>query len=189
MENNQSGDFAKDSTHSSENLFSLVYAELRKLAEDRLRHENPGQTLQPTALVHEVYLRLVAPRTAQSWDNTGHFFAAAAQAMRRILIENARKKIAEKRGGGFQRIDIQMEQMEMQIDDHQLIDLDQALTELAEKDPIKARLIELRFFTGLSTEQACNVLQISPATAHRYWKQAQAMLFLRLHGKSGSDGD
>ncbi|MEQ1826132.1 MAG: ECF-type sigma factor [Pirellula sp.] len=166
--------------HSSEQLFSLVYAELRKLAESRLRNESPGQTLQPTALVHEVYLRLVVPAEGQNWDNSSHFFAAAAQAMRRVLIDHARKKIAEKRGGGFQRIDIQLDDMQMQIDDQRLLNLDQALTELAKEDPIKAKLIELRFFTGLSADQTCNVLQISRATAHRYWKQAQAWLFLRL---------
>lgn len=167
---------------SSERLFLKVYAELRKLAEARLRNERSGQSLQPTALVHEVYLRLVAPNSVKNWDNAGHFFAAAAQAMRRILIDNARKRVAAKRTGGQNRVEFQLDQAELPFRDERLLDLDEALEELAQNDPLKARLVELRFFAGLSIEESCHILGISRTSAHRYWKIAQAWLYLKLNG-------
>lgn len=170
----------EERVNSSERLFSLVYGELHKLAEDKLKREKAGQTLQPTALVHEVFLRLVSPDLHQKWDNTGHFFAAAAQAMRRILIENARKKNALKRGGNRQRIDLNVDHSSYSSDDQDLIDLNEALNQLATEDPIKARLVELRFFAGLSMEQTSTILGISRTTAHRHWNYARAWLFMRI---------
>ncbi len=170
--------------NSSNDLFPLVYTELRKLAEARLRRETPGQTLQPTALVHEVFLRLVAPEDQQDWNNLGHFFSAAANAMRRILIDSARKKKSLKRGGGVNRLELEVEELAFAFDDEQLIRLDEALERLAIEDPIKAQVIELRFFGGMSIEQTCEVLKISRSTHHRYWSYARAWLFLQL-----SDGE
>ena len=166
--------------NSSNDLFPLVYVELRKLAEARLKREQPGQTLQPTALVHEVFLRLVAPDDQQDWSSIAHFFSAAANAMRRILIDNARKKKSQKRGGDVNRLEIAVEELALVFDDDQLIQLDEALKLLAIEEPVKAQLIELRFFGGMSVEQACEVLQISRSTQHRYWSYARAWLFLQL---------
>ena len=170
--NNESG--------SSSELFRLVYDELHRLAAARLKQERPGQTLQPTALVHEVYLRLVAPNGDQTWDNIPHFFSAAASAMRRILIDNARKKQSLKRGGDYQKIEFSLEEVAVEFDDEHLIRLDDALAKLAEQDPIKAKLIEMRFFGGLTVEQSCEALGISRATANRYWNYARAWLFLQV---------
>lgn len=160
-------------------LLPLVYDELRQLAAMRLAHERPGQTLQATALVHEAYLRLLGPEgESLDWANRGHFFAAAAEAMRRILIDNARRKGAVKHGGGLDRADLPREiasESESDIDD-ELIALDQALTRLASQDPIKARLVELRYFGGLTGDQAAKALGISPKTADRYWAFARAWL-------------
>lgn len=171
---------AGSNSESSERLFAMVYEELHRLAESRLKNERLGHTLQPTALVHEVYLRLVAPDMQRNWNNTGHFFGAAAQAMRRILIENARKKLAIKRGGGLERVEMSVGDGSVSLDDEQLVELHDALNELAIEDPQKAKLVELRFFGGLSVEQACDVLGISRATAHRYWTFARAWLYLRV---------
>lgn len=169
---------------SADKLFPLVYNELRDLAVARLRHERAGQTLQPTALVHEVFLRLVSPADQQNWQNVGHFFAAAANAMRRILIENARRKNSLKRGGDRARVDVGLEELSIGFDDDErLLQLDQALEKLAAEDPVKAKLVELRFFGGLSIEQACQVLNISRATANRYWSLAKAWLFLQISGE------
>ncbi len=166
--------------NSSNELFPLVYSELRKLAEAKLKRELPGQTLQPTALVHEVFLRLVAPNDQHDWDNIGHFFSAAANAMRRILIDTARKKNSLKRGGDCKRLEIEVDEMAIEFDDDELIRLDEALEKLASEDPIKARVVELRFFGGMSVEQSCEILKISRATHHRYWTFARAWLFLQL---------
>ena len=166
--------------NSSNELFPLVYLELRKLAEARLKREEPGQTLQPTALVHEVFLRLVAPDDQQDWENLGHFFSAAANAMRRILIESARKKSSLKRGGDRNRIEIEVDELALAFDDEQLIKLDDALAKMVIEEPDKARLIELRFFGGMSVEQTCEVLKISRATFHRHWNSARAWLFLQM---------
>lgn len=161
-------------------LFALIYDELHRLATDRLRRERSDHTLQPTALVNEVYLRLVAVDGEKRWDSTGHFFAAAARAMRQILIDNARRKLAKKRNSEGQRVNLELEQVIGGLDDQNLIELHDALNELEQEDAAKARLVELKFFGGLSNDQLCEVLKISRATAHRHWKQAQAWLFLRI---------
>ncbi len=165
---------------SSQRLFEIVYAELYQLACDRMRNERSDHTLQPTALVNEVYLRLVSPNENKNWDSKGHFFGAAARAMRQILIDNARKKLAKKRSAEGQRVDMELDLASSQLDDQTLIRLHEALSELEKIDPPKALLVELRFFGGLSTEQLCEALSISRATAHRHWKQAQAWLFLKI---------
>ncbi len=169
-----------DADGSSLRLFELIYDELHQLAEDRLRHESPGQTLQPTALVNEVYLRLVSPDSARQWDGTRHFFGAAARAMRQILIDNARRKRAQKRLAPGKRIQLSLDDTAYAFDDDQLLELHAALNELEKIEPIKAQLVELRFFGGMEIEQICTVLDISRATAHRYWTHARAWLFLRL---------
>ena len=155
-------------------LLPLVYEELRRLAAARLAQEKPGQTLSATALVHEAYLRLVDVDKAQQWNSRGHFFAAAAEAMRRILVENARRKQAQKRGGGLQRHPL--EAVAAPEPDEELLALDEALQKLATHDPIKASLVELRYFAGLTGEQAAAVLGISPTTADRHWAYARAWL-------------
>ncbi len=165
---------------ASEQIFQLVYEELRQLASARLAQERVGQTLQPTALVNEVYLRLVAPDQQKQWDSVGHFFAAAATAMRRILVENARRKHRLKRGGDARRVDFELEQISDNIDDEQILALDEALDALALEDPVKAKLVTLRFFGGLSIEQACDLLGISRATASRHWTYARAWLFRKI---------
>lgn len=163
-----------------EELFALVYDELRKLASDRLQREVPGQTLQPTALVHEVYLRLVAPYRDQKWDSTGHFFAAAAEAMRRILIDYARRKKRVKRGGDAQRVSLELNDLPIDVDSVDLLALDESLNELAKHDPDKAKLVVLRYFGGMTMEEACEVLGISRTTGHRYWVYARAWLFRNM---------
>ena len=159
---------------AAEQLLPLVYDELRKLAAAKLALEHPGQTLQATALVHEAYLRLVGPGEEQRWDNRRHFFAAAAEAMRRILIENARRKQTKKRGGGRQRQPL--DDVASPAPDEELLALDEALHKLAAADPQKARLVELRYFAGLTGDQAAAVLGISPSTADRHWVYARAWL-------------
>lgn len=165
---------------ASNELFPLVYAELRRLAAARIQNERPGQTLQPTALVHEVFLRMVAPDCQQKWKSVGHFFAAAAESMRRILIENARRKNRQKRGGGQQRVSLDLEKLGQPLDDECLLSLDEALEQLSELDPVKSRLVVMRYFGGMTVEQACEVLEISRATAHRHWTFARAWLFDRI---------
>lgn len=155
-------------------LLPLVYDELRKLAAQRLSQEKSGQTLQATALVHEAYLRLVGEDGQQSFQDRGHFFAAAATAMRRILIDGARRKLTQKRGGGFERHDL--DGIAAPQPDAELLALDEALQKLAEADPLKAKLVELRYFVGLTGEQAAEVLGISPTTADRHWAFARAWL-------------
>jgi RNA polymerase sigma factor (TIGR02999 family) len=166
---------------SAEQLLPLVYDELRKLAAQKLAHENPGQTLQATALVHDAYLRLVGHDGQRSWKDRGHFFAAAAQAMRRILIDNARRKQSKKRGDGLRRQPL--EAIAAPEIDEELVLLDEALQKLADADPIKARLVELRYFAGLTADEAAQVLGISPATADRYWAYARAWLRNEVRGR------
>jgi RNA polymerase sigma factor (TIGR02999 family) len=161
---------------ATDELLPLVYAELRKLAAAKLAHEKPGQTLEATALVHEAYLRLVDASLVPNWNSRGHFFAAAAEAMRRILIERARWKQAEQHGGGRERValadvDCAIEDREMEI-----LSLDAALTKLADIRPQAAELVKLRFFAGLTVDQAAAVVGISPRTARRLWTYAQAWL-------------
>jgi RNA polymerase sigma factor (TIGR02999 family) len=162
--------------HASEQLLPLVYNELRELAAQKLAQEKPGQTLQATALVHEAYLRLVDVATAPHWDSRGHFFAAAAEAMRRILIDNARRKQAEKHGGGWQRHELLEAELAIDSTGDELFAVDAALTQLATGEPLIARLVELRFFAGLTLEEAAECLGISQRTAYRHWAFARAWL-------------
>jgi RNA polymerase sigma factor (TIGR02999 family) len=154
----------------------MVYDELRRLAAQKLAQEKPGQTLQATALVHEAYLRLVDGEPAQHWDSRRHFFAAAAEAMRRILIENARRKRSEKRGGGRKRVDLAEADLVSFAEPGQLLELDDALTNLEHEDREAAELVKLRLFAGLSVEQASSLLGISRANAFRHWTYARAWL-------------
>jgi RNA polymerase sigma factor (TIGR02999 family) len=167
-------------SHAAEQLLPLVYGELRRLAAQRLAQEKPGQTLQATALVHDAYVRLVDVKKVQNWDSRGHFFAAAAEAMRRILVERARQKGTLKRGGGARRIDF--EQLSLAIDDpsYELLALDEALAELEHHDPQAAQLVKLRFFTGLTHQQAADALGITRRSADRVWTLARAWLFQRM---------
>ena len=167
--------------HAAEQLLPLVYDELRCLAAQKLAHERPGQTLSATALVHEAYLRL-AGEAARDWDSRGHFFTAAAEAMRRILVESARRKKRRKHGGDRQRVPLDAVAAPAETPSDDLPALNEALTQLAEEDAIKARLVELRFFAGLSVEDAALCLGISRATADRYWAYARAWLYEKIHG-------
>jgi RNA polymerase sigma factor (TIGR02999 family) len=166
--------------HAAEQLWPLVYDELRQLAAQKLAHEKPGQTLQATALVHEAYLRLVDPENPPSYRDRGHFFAAAASAMRRILIDNARRKQTQKRGGAPRQ---PLEDVAAPEPDEELLALDEALQKLAATDPVKARLVELRYFAGMTGEQVAAVLDISPTTADRYWAYARAWLQTEVRGR------
>lgn len=161
---------------AADQLLPLVYDELRVLAARRLAREKPGQTLDATALVHEAYLRLVDQDRAARWDNCGHFFAAAASAMRRILVESARRRRSRKHGGGLVRHDVDDVQLAVPELGDDLLALDEALARLATRDPVKARLVELRHFAGLTIEQAARALGLSTTTAHRYWNYARAWL-------------
>jgi RNA polymerase sigma factor (TIGR02999 family) len=168
---------------AAEQLLPLVYDELRNLAAARLAQEKPGQTLQATALVHEAYLRLVGAENQQQWDSRGHFFAAAAEAMRRILVEQARKKARLKRGGDLQRVAHHDSEIVMASPDStetDILALDEALTRLAEQHPEKARLVQLRYFAGLTVDQAAAALGISPATADRQWAYARVWLLREM---------
>jgi RNA polymerase sigma factor (TIGR02999 family) len=165
-------------------LLPLVYDELRRLAAQKLAQEKPGQTLQATALVHAAYLRLVGAEPARPWNGRGHFFAAAAEAMRRILVENFRRKRSLKRGGGMIRRDLDPEQIAAPEPGENLLALDEALEKLAAKDPVKAEVVKLRYFAGLSSEEAAHVLGISRATADRYWTYARAWLHREVVGGS-----
>ena len=165
---------------AAEQLLPLVYDGLRQLAAQKLAQEKPGQTLQATALVHDAYLRLVDVEKAQRWNSRGHFFAAAAEAMRRILIENARRKKAQKRGGAARRIDLAEVELNSDSGAHELLLLDDALSQLAQEDPGAARLAQLRLFAGLSVEEAGEMLGVSRATAFRDWTYARAWLQARL---------
>jgi RNA polymerase sigma factor (TIGR02999 family) len=175
--------------HAASQLLPMVYDELRRLAAQRLSQEKPGQTLEATGLVHEAYLRLVGADQAQHWDNRGHFFAAAAEAMRRILVENARRKASGKHGGGMVRQDLDGLQLAAPELGEDLLALDEALNLLAEKDPIKAELVKLRHFAGLSVDQAAQALDISPATADRYWAYARAWLHAEITRDASPPGD
>jgi RNA polymerase sigma factor (TIGR02999 family) len=165
---------------AAELLLPLVYDELRRLAAQRLAHEKPGQTLQATALVHEAYLRLVDGMQVQGWDSRGHFFAAAAEAMRRILVDNARRKGGAKRGRGRARVVLDLDKLATPERADDLIALDEALGQLAQTDPQTAELVKLRFFAGLSVKQSAELLGISPRTADLRWAYARAWLFERL---------
>lgn len=166
--------------HAAEQLLPFVYDELRKLAAGKMAQERPGQTLQATALVHEAYARLVDREVAQRWDNRGHFFAAAAEAMRRILVEQARRKGRQKRGRDHKRVDLDDLEISAQGPGDDVVALDEALTKLAEKHQVKAELVKLRYYAGCTVEEAAQALGISTTTADRYWTYARAWLFREL---------
>ena len=165
---------------AAERLLPLVYAELRKLAAGRLAQEKPGQTLQATALVHEAYLRLVDVEKAQHWNSRGHFFAAAAEAMRRILVDNARRKLRPKHGGDRQRVEL--DEACSLVDDRaaEVLAVHEALDKLAEESTLKAEFAKLRYFTGMSVEEAADALGISRATGDRYWSYAKVFLYCAM---------
>jgi RNA polymerase sigma factor (TIGR02999 family) len=171
--------------HAAEQLLPLVYQELRRLAAEKLALEKPGQTLQATALVHEAYVRLVGAGDERRWENRRHFFAAAAEAMRHILIDYARRKNRLKRGGGRTRQELDEASLAAPEVREDLLALDEALARLAAKDPLKAELVKLRYFAGLTLDQAAQALAISPTTADRYWAYARAW----LHQEITREGD
>lgn len=172
--------------HAAEQLLPLVYDELRKLAAARLAQEMPGQTLQPTALVHEAYLRLVDVAKSQHWDSRGHFFAAAAEAMRRILVENARRKRALKAGGAMTRIDLDQAALAIDPESDDVLLLDEALIKLAGEDAVTAELAKLRLFAGLTVDEAAESLGISRSTGFRHWTYARAFLQAEMQDEGNS---
>jgi len=166
---------------TAEELLPLVYEELRRLAAARLAHEKPGQTIDATGLVHDAYLRLIGPGVPPQWNGRGHFFAAAARAMRRILVERARNRQALKRGGGAQRLELDENLVAVNDRSHDLLAINEALEELGRHDPQAAELVTLRYFAGLGHQQAAEVLGISRRAADRLWTLARAWLFRRLY--------
>jgi RNA polymerase sigma factor (TIGR02999 family) len=167
---------------AAEQLLPLVYDELRKLAAHRLDHQTPGQTLQPTALVHEAYLRLVGDPAGDDWDGRAHFFAAAAEAMRRVLVEHARRRGRQKRGGGLARRDLDPDDLAAPEVREDLLALEEALTRLAAADPQAAQLVQLRYFAGLAIPDAARTLGVAPRTADRLWAFARAWLLREMGG-------
>jgi RNA polymerase sigma factor (TIGR02999 family) len=177
-------DIEKGDAQAAERLLPLIYDELRKLAAQKMASETPGQTLQATALVHEAYIRLVGANRVQHWDSRGHLFAAAAEAMRRILVEQARHKRTVKAGGTFQRISLTAVEPLLAKSNVDLLELDDALDKLAAKDPRKAKLVKLRFFAGLTNQQAAEALGISTSTADEDWAYAKTWLRVAMSEKS-----
>jgi RNA polymerase sigma factor (TIGR02999 family) len=175
--------------HAAEQLLPLVYEELRRLAAQKMAQEAVGQTLQPTALVHEAYLRLLGKAGKQHWDGRGHFMAAASEAMRRILVENARRKKRLRHGGACKRVELTEDLPAAERTPEDVLAVDEALTQLAAADPPIANLVKLVYFAGLTMEQAAEVLGIAPRTAYRNWAYARAWLFRRLHGREPSRPD
>jgi RNA polymerase sigma factor (TIGR02999 family) len=173
-----------DRPFAAEQLLPLVYDELRQLAAHQLAQERTAQTLQPTALVHEAYLRLLGsdPSPQQRWDGPGHFFAAAAESMRRILIDRARARLSQKRGAGRKRLDVDAIDMAVQAAPDQLLAINEAIDKLAHQDRVAAQLVELRYFAGLNVEESGKALGMSTATAYRHWKYARAWLHGELLG-------
>jgi RNA polymerase sigma factor (TIGR02999 family) len=178
----------KGDPSAADQLLPLVYDELRKLAAQKLAQEKPGQTLQATALIHEAYIRLVDVDKVQHWDSRGHFFAAAAEAMRRILVNRAQEKRCLKRGGGWKRVDLDGLAVVDDASDEDLIAIDEALGRLAQESPPCAELVKLRFFAGLSLDEAAVSLGLARRTADRYWAYARARLYEILSGGSGPIG-
>lgn len=168
---------------AAEDLLPLVYDELRRLAAHKMASERPGQTLQPTALVHEAYLRLTSTKQPQQWDGRGHFFAAAAEAMRRILVESARRKKRWKHGGQLERVDLHTVELPQSMADGELLALDEALNRLEAVDSRAAQMVKLCFFVGLTQEQAARELGVSLATAERIWAFARAWLFREVQAQ------
>jgi len=175
-------------SRAAEQLLPLVYDELRKLAAHKMIQERPGQTLDATALVHEAYLRLVGSPKEQRWDNRGHFFSAAAEAMRRILVENARRKGRIKRGGALRRIDLESADLVTSAVPDDLLDLDDALTRLSAEEPEAAQVVKLRLFAGLSINEAAEMLEMSRSTAYDHWAYARAWLHSALCGPQETPG-
>jgi RNA polymerase sigma factor (TIGR02999 family) len=175
------GAIEQGDAHAAEQLLPLLYDELRRLAAQKLAQEAPGQTLQATALVHEAYLRLVEGQKAQHWDSRRHFFAAAAEAMRRILVENARRKKRLRHGGGRRQVELNEGHLRIESPVEDLLAVDEALAQLAAVDKQAAELVKLRYFAGMTTEQAAEVLGLSARTAYRTWSFARAWLFRRLN--------
>ena len=175
--------------HAAEQLLPLVYEELRKLAAQKLAQEKPGQTLEATALVHEAYLRLVNVEQAQPWNSRGHFFAACAEAMRRILIEQARRKASDKAGGKLRRVELAQLEPAIQEPQFDLLALNEALEHLEKADPRAAAVVKLRFFAGLTTPQAAEALGVSLATAENDWAYAKCCLRLQLSDGDSEDSD
>ncbi|MCS7471582.1 ECF-type sigma factor [Stieleria sp. ICT_E10.1] len=175
---------------AAEQLLPLVYDELRKLAAARLAHEQPGQTLQATALVHEAYVRLVDQTSPQQWDGRGHFFSAAAESMRRILVERARRRKAEKYGGGMARVEVSDRDLLSRSDPEEILALNDALDVLAQDESEASELVKLRIFADFSVEEAGKLLGLSRATAYRHWTYARAWLKTQLarDADSGEDG-
>jgi len=176
-------DLEQGDSRAAEKLLPLVYGELRNLAAACLAHEKPGQTLEATALVHEAYLRLVGGNEGHSWDSRGHFFAAAAEAMRRILVEQARRKQRGRHGGGLKRVELAEEHLAVAPGDDRILALDEALTRLAQIRPQAAKIVKLRFFTGLTADEAALAVGISPRSARRLWLFAQAWLRREMQSK------
>ncbi len=168
---------------ATEKLLPLVYEELRVLAAQKMAQEKPGQTLQATALVHEAYIRLVGGQD-QDWDGRGHFFAAAAEAMRRILVENARRKQRHKHGGGFTRVQLDEVHPTVESSSGSLLELDEALTKLEERDKLKAKLVKLRYFAGLTIEQSAPILGVSEPTVKRMWRYTRAWLHREITARN-----
>lgn len=165
---------------AAKELLPLVYAELRKLAAAKIANEKPGQTLQATALVHEAYVRLIGAEKPQQWNGRGHFFAAAAEAMRRILVESARRKARSKHGGEYRRVDLDSECAVIESPSLNIVALDEALSKLAVDEPAKAELVKLRYFAGMTMAEAAATLGVSVATAERYWTFARAWLYAEM---------
>jgi RNA polymerase sigma factor (TIGR02999 family) len=172
---------------AAESLLPLVYGELRRLAAAKLSHEKPGQTLQLTVLVHEAYLRLVDREQPQVWNGRGHFFAAAAEAMRRILVENARRRQSQKRGGEWRRVEFDAAAFASTGSSEDLLALDEVLTQLEARWPDKARLVKLRYFAGLTMPEAAQAMRISVATAERHWTFARAWLHAQLSDRDSTE--
>jgi RNA polymerase sigma factor (TIGR02999 family) len=170
----------KGDPHAAADLLPLVYDELRRLASQWLAREAPGQTLQPTALVHEAFVRLTGTSGQPTWDSRRHFFAAAAEAMRRLLVENARRKKRGKHGGGRRRVSLEAAESMAQAPSEDLLALDEALTRLTAHDPVKAEVVKLRFFAGLTMPEVAQSLDISLTTAERYWTYARTWLYADL---------
>ncbi|MBI3464966.1 MAG: sigma-70 family RNA polymerase sigma factor [Planctomycetes bacterium] len=177
---------------AADQLLPLIYDELRKLAAAKLAHEKPGQTLQATALVHEAYLRLVGEERGATdhepaqWNSRGHFFAAAAEAMRRILVESARRKARRRHGGELTRVDLMEADLVTSLPPEDLLALDDTLCALAKHDPTAAEIVKLRYFAGMSVEQAADAIGLSRTTAYRQWTYARAWLFAQIRGKPSS---
>jgi RNA polymerase sigma factor (TIGR02999 family) len=175
----------RDERVDTQRLLPLVYEQLRAMARQELDREKPGQTLQATALVHEAYLRLISNGNPGAWAGRAHFFAAAAEAMRRILVENARRKLGPKRGGSLRRADVELDRLAVDLPGVDVLALDESLTRLAAESPARAELVKLRFFAGLTNAEAAEALGISVATAERYWTFAKAWLYADLGEEGG----